>query len=78
MIEGTLLVNLNPPYIGFASEDVSEIKHTSTDELTKFLIDLAQAEPGTCLPREFQARISGRFSIARLSQYGLLLDERYH
>lgn len=73
-VNGTLIVNLNPPFIGFSNEDSSEFKNLSKSELTRFLIDIADGEPGMTLPKEFQARISGDFSLQRLEEYGLLVN----
>lgn len=71
-VNGMLIVNLDPPFVGFSTEGSSEFVTLSRGELTRFLIDIAQREPGTKLPQEFQARIYGNFPLHQLTDYGLL------
>ncbi len=71
-IEGVLLINLDPPYLGFATDKGTLWKHSSKDELLQFLVAVDAAEAGIRLPRECQVRLPGRYSKDKLREYGLL------
>lgn len=78
MVEGILVVNLDPPYLGF--EDASDTKHargalkncSSLTELRQMLIELgviSAQQPWP--PRDCAIRVSGSFSQTTLNKLGL-------
>ncbi len=72
MITGMLLVNLDPPYVGFVAGDKSKWRHLSREELNRFLVEIEAAEPGHRLPQDYQVRLPGSYSVAKLTKFGLL------
>lgn len=73
MINGILVINLDPPYAGFSGEDGHSRKNCTVDELTALLADLGGLVPGQSWPpREFVLRVSGRFSRDALHRFGLV------
>ncbi|MBX9666269.1 MAG: hypothetical protein K2X93_01570 [Candidatus Obscuribacterales bacterium] len=67
-----LLVNLDPSYVGFVAENQSKWRHLSKEELTRFLVEMEAAKPGHRLPQDYQVRLPGSYSVAKLTKFGLL------
>lgn len=73
MIDGILVINLDPPYAGFSSKYSRCIRHCTVDELCVFLNDLGHLAPGQSWPpREYILRLPGSFSKDALAKFGLI------
>jgi hypothetical protein len=73
MIEGKLVVNLNPPYMGFTSEKHGEQwKNCTVNEVRSLLVELEAIIPQVQWPpRDYTVRISGQFPQQKLEKFGL-------
>ena len=73
MIDGILVINLDPPYAGFSSESGQFWKDCTVDELNALLIEIKGFMPGTSWPpREYVLRLPGHFSKDALAKFGLI------
>lgn len=84
MIEGTLVVNLDPPYMGFLPKTSVEATTTSAcenciwcyctlDQMRDFLVELDLIHPAQQLPtREYIFRLPSRLPLRTLDKHGLL------
>jgi hypothetical protein len=74
---GTLQINLNPPYLCFVSnEDRTRVasEDCSVEQIRQFLIELDIITPHDDLShRDMQVLVAGVFSSATLAKYGLEL-----
>jgi hypothetical protein len=73
MIDGTLMINLNPPCAGFSSESGKFWKNCTVDELRALLIELGGLAPEQAWPPgEYVLRMPGRFLRDTLTKFGLI------
>jgi len=73
MIDGTLMINLNPPWAGFSSESDKISKNFTVDELRALLIELGGLLPEQVWPPgEYMLNMPGRFSRDTLTKFGLI------
>ena len=74
MIDGTLLVTVDPPMIGFMRPGIQAITHECTrDELISFLADIRGIPSRDfVLPKEMLVRVTGSYPRATLARYGLI------
>ncbi|MBX9570638.1 MAG: hypothetical protein K2X77_17230 [Candidatus Obscuribacterales bacterium] len=83
MVEGTLVVNLDPPYVSFVEHEgvktgaerrrrATAFKHCTIQELRMMLIDLGAIVPYQHWPpRDCMMRLPGTYSQATLDKLGL-------
>lgn len=80
MVEGILVVNLDPPYIGFVQkQDKSQgkrlagaLKNCTANEIRQTLLELGAITPQQQWPpRECTIRVPGSYSLAVLAKLGL-------
>ncbi|HEY9772645.1 MAG TPA: hypothetical protein V6C81_02425 [Planktothrix sp.] len=73
MIKGTLVVNLNPPYIGFTSQqDGEQWKHCTVNDVKSLLVELDAIFPQVQWPpRDCMIRVQGDFPSQKLAKFGL-------
>lgn len=76
MLKGVLIVNLNPPYIGFKPVDSpSIVRNCTTAEIKELLVDLKIMESDSPWPlKEFILRLPGEYSRSMLTKYDLTYD----
>lgn len=74
MVQGTLSVNLEPPYIGLKAEHAREIRRSCTvEEIKKILLALKIITPQQHWPpKDCVMRLPGQFPGAVLARFGLL------
>lgn len=72
-MEGTLFLNLEPPYMSFEGSKCSRrLRYCTAEEIRQLLVDLHALSPRSPLPNtEYMARIKGTFPQEILSSYGL-------
>ncbi len=72
-MEGTLVLNLEPPYMGFeANKSSRQFRNCTTEEIRRLLVDLKVLAPYDYLPNtECMVNIKGTFPAEILSSYGL-------
>lgn len=79
MVEGMLIINLDPPYVGFTSDvkysplQKESCWHNSTEhEIKELLHELGVLQDGrTWPPEEYVARVPVRLSGAELERLGI-------
>lgn len=83
MVEGTLVVNLDPPYVSFVEHEAAKagvekrrrstaFKHCTIQELRLMLIELGAIVPHQHWPpRDCMVRLPGSYSQATLDKLGL-------
>lgn len=82
MLEGILVVNLDPPYVGFVKKHGNQsgddkrmhgsLRNCSLPELRQMLIELGAISPQQQWPpRDYMIRLPGSFSEATLAKIGL-------
>lgn len=78
MIDGLLVINLDPPYAAFRTErDVEHWKDCTTDELRDFLIAIEALSPDqTWPPREYVLRVFGKFDAKTLAILGICIEQQ--
>lgn len=84
MIEGTLVVNLDPPYMGFLPKTSVDTINTAAcanctwcyctlEQMRDFLVELGLIHPAQQWPsREYILRLPSRLPIRSLAKHGLL------
>jgi len=73
MIDGLLMINLDPPYVGFIANSSECWKNLTVEELRALLTDLGVLAPGESWPpREYMVRARGQFSSGALARFGLV------
>jgi hypothetical protein len=82
MVEGILVVNLDPPYVGFVQNDDKQasdhkrlrgaLRNCTLPELRQMLLELGAISPQQQWPpRDCTIRVPGSFSAATLAKVGL-------
>jgi len=79
MINGTLIVNLDPPYLAFNREAAQQDgrngcwqRYCTPAEIQALLLDLEAISPDQSWPiHEYQALLRGAFSELTLAKHGL-------
>ena len=83
MVEGILVVNLDPPYVSFVKQETASnpgqkrrnaaaVKHCTIQELRKMLIDVGAIMPyQQWPPRDYLVRLPGSFSQDTIDKLGL-------
>lgn len=89
MVEGILVVNLDPPYIGFVSKNSAKspkspseskrlkgsLKSCSSEELRQMLIELgAITQQQHWPPKDCTMRVPGSYPSALLEKMGLAME----
>ncbi len=73
MIHGTLVINLDPPYAGFSSDQGQLCKNFTVEELRALISELGILAPGQVwAPRDYMVRLPGKFSSDALAKFGLI------
>lgn len=73
MIDGKLLVTLDPSWASFSSENSRGRKNFTLEELHALLADLGLLVPGQSWPpREYMFNLTGHFPKKILAKHGLL------
>jgi hypothetical protein len=77
MVEGILVVNLDPPYVGFVQKNDKskmrgKLKNCTVPELRQMLLDLGAISPQQQWPpKDCTIRLPGKYSSAALEKLGL-------
>lgn len=85
MVEGILVVNLDPPYIGFVKKESmagaeskrlrGALKNCTANELRQLLIELgAITDKQQWPPRDCTMRVPGTYPAAILAKMGLAVE----
>ncbi len=75
MIDGTLTINLDPPYLHFHADDPGvsgRLRECTMDDIRAALAEFAQNMPDRWPLNDCVIRLRGKFSATRLSKLGVL------
>lgn len=75
-MQGNLVLNLEPAYMGFQSDtQVRSLKYCTSSEIRDLLVDLKLLLPEQALPKEdCIIKLSGNFSLDVLMNHGLVAN----